>query len=193
MSRWLLAVLGLAIGGVLASCATLSEEQCQAGDWRAIGMTDGAQGRPAGYVSNHVDACAEYGIGLDQALYQAGRAEGLQAYCRLDVAAEEGRDGERYYGVCEGSMGLAFARVHAAGQDIYELEAELNSIDSEISSLVRRLGQGGLTEAEAARIASEIRSLEREEDSLRRQIRIAESRLRAIQRQEQLRLAQTGE
>ena len=192
MSRWLLASLAVAIGVLLASCATLSEEQCQTGDWRSIGINDGARGRPISYVSNHIDACAEYGIGLDQTLYQAGRDEGLQAYCRLDVAAREGLDGERYYGVCEGNLGIAFARVHGAAEDVYDLEAELNSIDSEISSLVSRLGRGGLSEDDAAELASDIRSLERDRDSVRRQIRLAENRLRAIQRDEQLRLSLAG-
>lgn len=187
--RLLSLLAALVLGAILAACATLSEEQCQAGDWRSIGQADGARGRPANYVSNHIDACSEYGIGLDQALYDAGRQEGLGSYCRLDVAAREGRRGDRYYGVCEGSVGLAFARVHRAGLEIYELEAELNSVESEISSLVRRLGQSGSSEEQVASLRREIRSLEREASSIARQIRFAERQLVLIQSQEQARLA----
>jgi hypothetical protein len=186
MSRWLPVLFALSIGSLLGSCATLSQEQCQAGDWRSIGVADGAEGRPASYVSNHVNACAEYGIGLDQPLYQVGRAEGLRAYCTLENAADVGLDGERYYGVCEGNIGVAFARVHGAAERVHDLEAELNSIDSDIDR------QGGLSEGEAAALVREIRSLQRDSDSVRRQIRLADNRLRAIQREEQLRLASAG-
>jgi hypothetical protein len=192
MSRWLPVLFALSIGSLLGSCATLSQEQCQAGDWRSIGVADGAEGRPASYVSNHVNACAEYGIGLDQPLYQVGRAEGLRAYCTLENAADVGLDGERYYGVCEGNIGVAFARVHGAAERVHDLEAELNSIDSDIDRLARRLRQGGLSEGEAAALVREIRSLQRDSDSVRRQIRLADNRLRAIQREEQLRLASAG-
>ena len=35
----------LATAGLLASCATLSEEACRQGDWRGIGYVDGTEGR----------------------------------------------------------------------------------------------------------------------------------------------------
>lgn len=192
MFRWLPILTAIFAGFLLASCATLSEEQCQAGDWRAIGVADGIEGRPMSYLSNHVDACSEYGIGIDQALYQTGRAEGLRAYCRLDVAAAEGLDGEPYYGVCEGDLGVAFARVHGAAEDVYDLEAELNSIESEINRLESRIVQGGLTPEQIAELERDIRSLERDYNSVRRQIRLAEGRLSAIQADEQLRLSRGG-
>jgi predicted nucleic acid-binding Zn-ribbon protein len=94
--------------------------------------------------------------------------------------------------VCEGNIGVAFARVHGAAERVHDLEAELNSIDSDIDRLARRLRQGGLSEGEAAALVREIRSLQRDSDSVRRQIRLADNRLRAIQREEQLRLASAG-
>lgn len=192
MSRWLSVLIAIVAGLLLASCATLSEEQCQAGDWRAIGVADGIEGRPMSYLSNHVDACSEYGISVDQALYQAGRAEGLRAYCRLDVAAAEGLEGEPYYGVCEGDLGVAFARVHGAAGDVHDLEAELNSIESEISGIVSRIAQGNLTPEQVAILEGDLRALERDRDSVRRQIRLAEGRLASIQADEQLRLSRSG-
>ena len=192
MFRWLPIFVAIALGLLLASCATLSEEQCQAGDWRAVGVADGVEGRPMSYLSSHMDACSEYGISIDQALYEDGRAEGLRAYCRLDVAASEGLDGERYYGVCEGDLGVAFARVHGAAEDIYDLEAELNSIESDIDGLETRILRGGLTPEQIAELERDIRSLERDYNSVRRQIRLAEGRLSAIQADEQLRLSLGG-
>lgn len=177
---------------MLAACASLSQDQCQAGDWRAIGMEDGRQGRPLSRLSNHTEACSEYGIAVDQALYLDGREQGLLSYCRPEVAARESVDGRRYYNVCEGAAGQSFARVYAAGERIYQLEAELNSIGSEIDSVSRQLRQSGLSESEVASLLREIRFLERDRNSLRRDIRLAESRLSAITAQEQARLAALG-
>lgn len=192
MFRWSAILIAVSAGMLLASCATLSEDQCRAGDWRSIGVADGVKGRPASYLSSHVDACSEYGIGIDRAVYEAGRAEGLRAYCRPEIAESEGRAGESYYGVCEGDMGVAFARIHRAGEQIHGLEAERNSIESEISALVRRMAQPGLTDPQRADLAREIRTLERERDSVDRQIRLAERQLALIRAEEQLRLSRTG-
>src|SRR5690606_31706494 len=128
----------------------------------------------------------------DRTLYQAGRAEGLRAYCGLDVAATEGLAGEPYYGVCEGDLGVAFARIHTAARRVHQLEAERNSIDSEIRSLIAQLAQGNVPEPQAAQLAAEIRSLERERNSVERQMRLGMSRLSAIQAEERLRLSRSG-
>ena len=46
---------------LLASCATLSEEECRAADWYQIGVNDGAEGRATDYVESHRRACAGLG------------------------------------------------------------------------------------------------------------------------------------
>ena len=190
MSRLFVVCAALLGALVLASCATLSQEQCEAGDWRAIGFNDGADGRPADRLSSHIEACSEYGVPVDNALYQSGRAEGLGVYCRLDNAERTGTSGERYYGVCEGALGVAFARIHAAGNDIYRMEAELNSIDSEIDSKLAQLRRGDLSQEEVARVTREITFLQSDRRMLEFRIRSAEQRLSTLRRQEQARLGQ---
>lgn len=192
MSRLLMVALALFGALLLASCATLTKEQCQAGDWRAIGFNDGSRGRPVGYVSNHVDACAEYGISLDNALYQAGRSDGLRSYCRLSTAETTGRRGERYYGVCEGPVGAAFARVHRAGEAVYEAKSELSSLDSEIDGLMRQLRREGISEDEMRALSRQITSLQRSRWQLESEVRRAERSLASIRRAEEVRLAQAG-
>lgn len=190
MSRLFVVCAALLGALVLASCATLSQEQCEAGDWRAIGFNDGADGRPADRLSSHIEACSEYGVPVDNALYQSGRVEGLRVYCRLDNAERTGTSGERYYGVCEGALGVAFARIHAAGNDIYQMEAELNSIDSEIDSKLAQLRRGDLSQEEIARVTREITFLQSDRRMLEFRIRSAEQRLSTLRRQEQARLGQ---
>lgn len=192
MPRLLMVAFALFGALLLASCATLTKEQCQAGDWRTVGFNDGSRGRPVNYVSNHVDACAEYGISLDSALYQAGRKDGLGAYCRLSTAETTGRRGERYYGVCEGPVGAAFARVYRAGEAVYEAEAELSSLDSEIDGLMSQLDREGLSEEEVRALSLQINALQRSRRQMASEARRAERTLASIRRAEEVRLAQAG-
>ena len=176
MSRLLLVCAALFAALLLASCATLSREQCEAGDWRAIGFNDGADGRPADRISSHAEACSEYGISVDNALYQTGRAEGLRVYCRLSNAERKGRSGERYFGVCEGELGVAFARVHAAGREVFNLEAELR--------------RGDPTPEQVAALTRELTILQTERRVLELRVRSADQSLSALRRQEENRLSQ---
>jgi hypothetical protein len=48
--------------GIIQGCATLSESECEAADWRIIGLEDGAAGKPISQIGKHRKACAEYGV-----------------------------------------------------------------------------------------------------------------------------------
>ena len=47
---------------LIASCATLSKDECRAGDWQAIGLEDGAKGRLTSFFDKHVKACAKHEV-----------------------------------------------------------------------------------------------------------------------------------
>ncbi|WP_417584139.1 DUF2799 domain-containing protein [Pelagibacterium sp.] len=192
MQRLLILCAALFAALLLASCATLSREQCEAGDWRSIGFGDGADGRPADRISSHVEACSEFGIPVDNALYQSGRTEGLRVYCRLNNAERQGRAGERYYGVCQGDLGVAFARVHDAGRDVFNLEAELNSLDSDIDSKLAELRRSDLTAEEIATLTRELTFLQSDRRRLESRVRSADQNLALVRRQEESRLNQAG-
>lgn len=192
MKPILLFLAALAAGAVLASCATLSEAECEAGDWRGIGIADGANGRPASYVDNHISACSEYGIGLDRQAYETGRQLGLTHYCRLERAQEEGLDGDRYYGVCEGELGVSFARVYDAGKAVYAREADYNSVESELESTIDSLARQDLSEAERQSLRFKAERLQIELRLLLNRISLAERRLADVRRTEERRLAQLG-
>lgn len=192
MTRFALLVASIVIGLILASCATLSQEQCEAGDWRSIGFRDGAQGRLATYVSNHADACAEYGVSVDRALYDQGRSDGLGSYCRLSNAESEGRNGRPYRGVCAGELGASFARVHAAAMRISSANAEINSLDAEISQLIRRLAQPGQPPEQVSALTRQLQSLQRDRRMEQLGLRTLEAQLLRLRTSEQTRLASLG-
>lgn len=192
MKRLLFLCAALFAGLLPASCATLSQEQCEAGDWRAIGFNDGADGRSADRLSSHAEACSEYGIAVDAAVYQAGRSEGLRVYCRLDNAERQGRAGESYNGVCQGELGVAFGRVHDAAKDVYNLEAQSNSLDSDIDAKLAELRGSDLSPDRIAELTRELTALQSEARLLELRIRTADQRVSVIRRQEETRLSQAG-
>lgn len=132
----------LMAAAALAACASLSEEECRAGNWEAIGLADGIKGRTLSRLSQHAKACAELGIVPDRARWLAGRTEGLKTYCQPEAAYEVGRRGARLSPVCEGydvallrsahGQGL---RYHEIGEEIWEFERRISDIDAQLLSL----------------------------------------------------------
>ena len=127
---------------LLAACATLSEDQCRAGDWRAIGQSDGADGRTADFITQHAKACNKIGIAPVRATWEKGRQEGLKLYCRPRNAYEVGAKGKHLSDVCpaEGLAQLERANArgltwHRIGQDITEAQNDIRAINSELASL----------------------------------------------------------
>ena len=159
----------------LAGCATLSKVECQAGDWRGIGISDGNRGLWSSRFEQHVDACAEYGVVPNRELYMAGYNEGLKNYCQLDKAARIGTDGGVYRQVCSGEIGLSFGRVYVAARDVYLARDEADSIRDEIDDVTRELTQPDVTDAARVvlgqRMSSLQRSLDRQRDVISREER----------------------
>ncbi len=126
----------------LASCASLSENTCQAGDWEAIGFKDGTTGQSPDRIIRHARACNDYGIAPNKTLWEAGRTEGLKLYCTPRNAYREGADGDRLRPVCpfedrpallaENERGLEWYRI---GRDIDEAERRISRIGSQLRDL----------------------------------------------------------
>ena len=175
MPRLLLALAALALMALLSGCATLSKAECQTGDWRALGVSDGTRGFPTARFERHVEACSQHGIVPSQALYLAGHTEGLQTYCRLDNAAEAGTRGAPYYQVCTGEIGLSFGRVYVQGRDVYDARDEAGEIRSEISEVQSKLADPNASDEVRAVLDDQLdsleRSLDRQEDDIAREER----------------------
>ena len=134
-------LVGVAALG-LASCASISEEACRAGDWESVGYRDGVEGRSPGYFLNHAQACNEIGIAPNRTVWQAGYAEGLKRYCTPFNAFEEGRSGNRLNNVCpaedmrelrwENSRGYEWYRL---GREIDENERRIREINALLADL----------------------------------------------------------
>jgi hypothetical protein len=179
-----------AAGAVLAlgSCATMSAEQCMAGDWSGQGYADGQQGLTMSRLDDHAEACAKHGVTPDAAAYAAGRRQGLVRYCTPWKGFEVGRTGSGYAGVCPSDLEADFLPAYRDGQIVHEVETALSSARGRVDSLGARLEEldkkiiakqaearaDGLTDEQRDRIRSRIAEIRRERADTERDWRRAQ-------------------
>lgn len=111
----------------MQGCATMSQEECLAGDWYAIGFEDGAQGRNADRIGKHRKACANYNVTPDLVAYQEGREKGLREFCRPQTGFAVGQRGHSYSGICPADLEPAFVAAYQEGKHLYSLRAQVNN------------------------------------------------------------------
>jgi len=144
---------------VLSGCASLSKEECLQGNWFDIGYSDGKSGQRITQLSEHREACAEFHVSPDATAYKQGREQGLERYCTIENALQEGLSGHDYHGVCPGELESVFIKKYKQGLSIYTLQKEIDSHKSRISSINYNLDSD---KRRAKLSAKEIKKLERE-------------------------------
>lgn len=123
----------------LGSCATLTEEECRAGDWRQIGVSDGAEGYGPDRLEWHRRACAKTGVVPDATAWARGRQEGLRLYCTPPKAYRVAREGRRLRDGCTGAELARLQPAYAWGQNYWELETDIQHYRSDIRDIDRQL------------------------------------------------------
>lgn len=134
------AMRGVLVVGALMSlqaCASLSEDQCLAGDWRGIGFADGAQGRAPDHVERHQKACAKVGVAPDVQAWLAGRQAGLARYCTPAKAYEVGRSGRSIAPWCSPDQLAAMRPAHDRGRAYYEIGQDISDERNDLRDLDR--------------------------------------------------------
>lgn len=163
MSRIWKVVGAVAATLVMSGCATMSNEECLATDWTAVGYEDGARGYTTERFSKHRQACAKHGVTADFSAYQLGRDEGLVEYCQPGRGFNVGVDGGRYYGVCNVQLERDFLDAYNAGYHLFTLRSNVNRANASISSKERELEsiEDEIRQKEAALIEKETPTEER--------------------------------
>lgn len=139
----------LAIGG----CASMSESECRASDWRTVGYEDGVAGYSGNRIGEHRKACAEHGITPDLAEYQLGRDQGLREFCKPQNGFRIGTRGVSYNGVCPAELDQTFLDAYHSGRQLYTLRARVDSAAQQISSMRSELDR---IDSELANVAVQI-------------------------------------
>lgn len=191
----LLAAAVLAVcAGVLASCETMSAEECAAADWRTLGFTDAAQNGTS-RLAERSQACAERGFLADADAYMAGQVNGFYEFCQPRRAFQFARRGGAFNGSCPGEMQSAFFAAFNDGERVHDAEEELEQARGRVSSLESRRREiddnigsrersfaEATTDEERARHRAEIDRLRRERHDVNEDIRVAQANLPRMQR-----------
>ena len=156
------------------ACASLDKDDCLQGSWYAIGLEDGARGRPVERLAEHRRACAKHHVAPDAGQYLAGRAEGLKSFCTYERGYSEGRAGRAYNAACPAPQ--AFLAGYQRGRELYDLHAQLAKVEHEIARSKAAITAGIRDPRERAREVERLEGLSREADQLEGRIREAESR-----------------
>jgi hypothetical protein len=158
----------------LASCATMSPEECRVANWNDVGMRDGLEGKTLALLSTRASDCAESGVRIDNAAYMRGREAGLRNYCRLENAVPLGLNGGNYEGVCPPQIDGEFRLRYQLGHNVYATSAEVGRIESRMESQENRLRKLDRDEDKRVHNADsedERRRIRRDTDNERRHIR----------------------
>ncbi|WP_375590666.1 DUF2799 domain-containing protein [Hoeflea alexandrii] len=165
----LYSVLALLACLVLASCQTMSKEECAVADWRVIGEQDGAAGyNPQDRFARHVKACTRAGVAADQTAWYQGYQQGLPRYCTPLNGLSVGSQGKTYANVCPVNLETGFREGYELGRLHHEKKREISSRESRIRSLEQSIRDDEKLLAEGT---EDRRAVERRIDGNRRTIR----------------------
>lgn len=137
MIRKIIAAAGLLL--MLASCATMSEEDCLTANWRSIGANDGSDGAAYSRLSNRVEQCREHGVEANITEYNAGYERGLVSYCTPANGFRVGSNGSSYNGVCPIEAEGQFLAAYNEGRELYRLRNELRYAENALQNLYSRI------------------------------------------------------
>jgi hypothetical protein len=151
-----LAVLGCA-GLVLASCQTISKEECAVTNWRDLGVRDGQQGFPATRIERHSSACAKAGITVDTTAYLGGRDIGIRSYCTPANGLQVGRSGSNYRNSCPAELEPAFLRSYLAASQLRRAENRLRDAQRRVQTLTDRAFSNELTPEQRRELQLDVR------------------------------------
>jgi hypothetical protein len=159
------------LGGVLipvvllSGCASLSESQCIASDWKTVGYRDGLAGSQSSQLLKHQNACVKHGVIPDREDYLAGWDEGIRQYCLPENGFSAGERGRSYNNVCPESMQASFYAAYQEGRQLYTAQSEINGLSRQVSQKEYRLKQiaSEMSSTEALLLDDATSSIERRE------------------------------
>lgn len=165
-------IIALAVITVLPACATLTEEECRTVDWTALGAKDGENGFRQSRIGDHLKACMDHGLPVNQEAYLRGWWQGIPRYCTAQNGYEQGVEGKRYRNACPPELEPPFLAAYTPAKRVYDAEVEVDRLKSQQEDLEFDLDRlRGAQSAEDKARRDELRDTLRE---VRRDLRRAE-------------------
>ena len=137
----------------MSGCASMSESECLATDWRTVGYEDGVAGYSGDRIGRYRKACGKHGVTPDLTQYQTGRDQGLREFCKPANAFRVGARGNSYSGVCPTDLDEDFVSAYQSGRQLYTLRSRVANASNELESMRQ---EGNRIDGDLVRIAAEI-------------------------------------
>jgi len=112
----------------ISGCSSISQQECQLGDWYAIGKTDGEQGIAASQFRTYQKECSKHGLNSDYPAYQRGHAAGAIQFCQYDNGIAWGQQGKSYNTLCVGALEAEFKLGYERGRNWYKAKLALENL-----------------------------------------------------------------
>lgn len=174
--KYIILTTALILGATsLASCATISEDECLAGSWEEIGFRDGERGKSRSKLADYAKTCVKYEIAPDRQSYFKGFEQGLLRYCTYDKGFSTGEYGNQPNAECQTVPDNGYYAGYDEGRIIWSINQEyqelINSYEETIDALVeveRKLTEDELTDETHKRLRKKRLRLEdrREDDRI---------------------------
>ncbi len=185
-----LAMVGaVAALAMLASCETMSAEECATADWRQLGYAD-ADRTGQDNLADRAESCLEKGIAADAQAYHSGFEDGLRSFCQPPRGFDFARRGGSFNGYCPADLDESFRYAYGDGRRVYDLQQSIDAAHRNVDNAIRRRneiddnigGQEGLlqaatTDAERNRIRDVIEGMRRERRDVNDDLRVAQEQL----------------
>lgn len=178
----ILLVLTVWLGGC-SGRASISQNQCAAGDWQTIGYRDGVNGQRSSRLLEHQDACVGHGVVPDRQEYMVGWDQGAREYCDPSNGFHVGERGWSQNNICPADLKAGFLTAYREGRTLYNARLEVSNLEWEIEQKTSRLAalKSEIISATAAQIDGELTAQER--------IELASRVQRLYEERERLKLA----
>lgn len=132
----------------LASCATMSPEECRQANWEEVGYNDAIEGYPVSRSTDHREACADTGVSVDFDLYRHGHFLGLPYYCTRETGFETADHGGDFATQCQRQTFPDYVLGYSEGLDVFALKTQMREIEIQIDeksdqaeALLSQIGQ----------------------------------------------------
>lgn len=112
----------------LASCTTMTKDDCSNANWKKYGYQSAMQGEDIKHLQNLNLQCSDYGIKANKKLYNKGRKLGLKKYCTYKNGEKLGRNQHAYKNICPKNLEKAFLKGYSIGELHYKLEQKEEEI-----------------------------------------------------------------
>lgn len=172
----------------ISGCASISEDQCLAGNWAERGYKDGAKGTSRGRLVDYADTCAKYAVSPNNSAYLENYEAGLVTYCTFERGFERGKNGSSYNQVCSGPLAQDFAPGYDEGRLVYKIHQEHkrlvkahNKTFNQLVDVRSRLKNPEITDEEFNRLSKKKRRLANRLQNIRLDVR-AHERLHRLRR-----------